>query len=234
MRVGTFFLSTMKTTALLRAFIVLLAAASLVRAHSVWLEDTPDRQLVLRFGEPGDEFEKSPGHLDRLSPLAAWTPAATPDTKPTPLAVEKKSDHFLLVGAAPTTAACGETRFSVMKRGSRPASWPHFYVRWHPADVPPPAGAALTLDLLPTATPGEFRLCLRSRPLPNTKITVRHFGNDAEETVATDAAGIARFTTNVPGLVLLTASHQESLPGFDAGAAYEVISHNIALAWRQP
>lgn len=228
----------MKTIALLRALgavtFALFATASLARAHSVWLEDTADRQLVIRFGEPGDDFERSPGHLDRLSLPIAWTPGSDSDAKPTPLVVEKKSDHFLLAGAAPTAGACGETRFPVMKRGSRPASWPHFYVRWQPAGAPPPAAPALTFDLIPTATLDEFRLCLRGQPLPATKITVRHFGDDTEETVITDAKGIARFTTNTPGLVLLTANYKEPLSGFDGGLAYDVTSHNVALAWRQP
>ena len=232
------FSPTMKTTTLRRSLlataIALLATASLARAHSVWLEDTPDQQLVIRFGEPGDEFERSPGHLDSLSLPLAWKSSSVSAKKPISFAVEKKSDHFLLAAATPADAACGETRFPVMKRGSRPASWPHFYVRWQPAGAPGPAAPALTLDLLPTATPGEFRLCLRGQPLPNANVTVRHFGNNTEETVTTDATGIAHFTTATRGLVLLTANHKESLPGFDAGVAYDVTSHNVALTWRQP
>lgn len=113
---------------------LLLIATPFARAHSVWIEDTPDKQLVIRFGEPGSEHEKSPGHLDSLSLPVAWTTGS--DGKPASFAVEKKSDHFLMVEAAPSAAVAGETRFPVFKRGQRPASLPHFYVRWQPADAP--------------------------------------------------------------------------------------------------
>lgn len=219
---------------LFRLALVALAFAPLVRAHSVWIEDTPDRQLVIRFGEPGDDYEKSPGYLDHLSQPVAWRTGD--DDKPAVIAVEKKSDHFLLVSAGPATAAFGETRFPVMKRGSRPASWPQFYVRWHPANASAPAARspALTLDIVPTENAGEFRVHFRGQPLAGAKVTARHLGTYAEEELTAGDDGIIHFTTKDPGLVLLTSNHKETTPGFAAGVAYDVTSHNTALAWRQP
>lgn len=205
-----------------------LALAPALLAHSVWLEDTPEKKLVIRFGEVGDTLETSPGHLDRLSLPVAWTPAA--DGKPAAFAVEKKSDHFLLVAAAPTAPALGETLFPVMKRGDNPASWPHFYVRWQPAGAPPPAQPALTLDILPTANAGEFRVYLRGRPLPGATVVV-HAKTESE--IKADAEGRFRFSAPA-GLAVLTCNHKENVNGFVAGTAYEVTSHNTALAFRQP
>ncbi len=205
------------------------AAASLAHAHSVWIEDTPEKQLVVRFGEPGEEFERSPGYLDSLSLPVAWTTGA--EDKPAAFIVEKKVDHFLFVDANPAVPAFGETLFPVMKRGKRPASWPHFYVRWQPVGAPVPAAPVLTLDILPTATPHEFRVYLRDQSLPNATIAV-HSGSKETEL---KADGEGRFTlTATPGLVLLTCNHKEALKGFSAGVAYEVTSHNTALTWRQP
>lgn len=215
---------------LLPALLGLLAAAPLAHAHSVWLEDTSEKQLVIRFGEPGEEYEKSPGRLDSLALPAAWRKGD--EDKPAAFVVEKKSDGFLLVGADPAIPAQGETRFPVMKRGQRPASWPQFYVRWQPAGAPVPAGPALLLDILPTGTAGEFRVYLRGQPLPNA--VVQTHGGGKEVDLTTDAEGRFTYTPAAPGLVLLTCNHKEELQGFSAGVAYEVTSHNTALTWRQP
>lgn len=214
------------------ALCALLAAMPTLHAHSVWIEDTPEKQLVVRFGEPDSEYEKSPGHLDSLTLPVAWTVGN--DGKPAAFVVEKKSDHFLLTGAAPTVPVSGETRFPVFKRGKRPASLPYFYVRWQPAGAPPPAAPDLTLDILPTGTAGEFRVWLRGTPLPGAKVGVEHVGTGAGEELTADADGIVRYQAPAPGVVLLVCNHKEQTPGFSAGLAYEVVSHNAALTWRQP
>lgn len=218
----------MKTNLLLSALVTLLAGVPALRAHSVWVEDTPDKKVVVRFGEVGDTYETSPGHLDSLSLPVGWT--AGKEGKPATFSVEKKSDHFLFVGAAPTQPALGETVFPVMKRGDRPASWPHFYVRWQPSGAPAPTKPALTLDILPTGTAGEFRVYLRGQPLPNAVVAV-HSKPEAE--LKADTEGRFRFTAPA-GLVVLTCNHKETLTGFAAGVAYDVTSHNTALTWRQP
>jgi hypothetical protein len=226
-------MNTTITTRLLKfALAGLFAAAPFAHAHSVWVEDTPDKQLVVRFGEPGSEYEKSPGHLDSLSLPLAWKIGA--EDKPEAFIVEKKADHFLLVGVEPATAALGETRFPVFKPGKRPASWPQFYVRWHPAGTPAPSSPSLTLDILPTATPGEFRVWLRGQPLPGAKVGVEHLGTGAGAELVADADGIVKYAADKPGIILLVANHKDQTPGFSGGLRYEVVSHNVALSWRQP
>lgn len=210
----------------------LLVAVPFAHAHSVWVEDTPQKQFVIRFGEPGSDYEKSPGYLDSLSLPLAWKIGA--EDKPEAFVVEKKSDHFFLVGVEPATASLGETRFPVFKPGKRPASWPQFYVRWHPAGAPTPSGPSLTLDIVPTGTAGEFRVWLRGQPLPGAKVGVEHLGTGAGAELVADADGIVKYTTDKPGIVLLIANHKEETPGFTGGLRYEVLSHNMALSWRQP
>lgn len=48
-------------------FLAVAAFATHALAHEVWIEDTPDGQLIVRFAEYGEKFEKSPGALDALS-----------------------------------------------------------------------------------------------------------------------------------------------------------------------
>lgn len=140
----------------------LVALTCSLPAHEVWIEDTTDGKLVVRFAEYGEEYEKSPGHLDSLKTPEAWT--AGDDGKPKVFEVQKKSDHYLLVDAKPENGAQAEAAFAVMKRGDSHARKPIFYARWHQAK----AGAAtpaLTFDIVPTATAGEVQVFFRGQPV---------------------------------------------------------------------
>lgn len=226
----------MKTN-LLSSLLVLatgLSCAPLAPAHSVWIEDNADQQLVVRFGEVGGDVEKSPGYLDALLLTTAWV--ADQDGKLDELLVEKKPDHYLLGNADGNKPTLGETNFSVMQRGKNPGIWPILYVRWQPAGAPPPHEPSLTLDLLPTATPGELRVYFRGQPLPNAVVKVLGLGEEEgkETKLTADAEGRIRFTPEKPGLVALSCNHREKAPGFTRGKGYELASYTIALSWRQP
>ncbi len=213
----------------LLAFSALLFAGA-ARAHEVWIEEL-DGKLVIRFAEYGEDYEKSPGHLDSLSPPQAW--AAGADGKPTLFEVQKKADHFLIVGADPAKGAQAESGFAVMKRGDGPARKPNFYARWHHAAAGP-AKPALVFDIVPTGTPGEVQVYFRGKPLPEAKITVVAPDHKEEELTA-DKEGKAKFTLGKAGNYLLYCKHQrEDLAGFSGGVAYEAVSHNCSLIWKQP
>lgn len=204
--------------------LTLLVGTPAANAHTVWVQRNAD-QLVLRFAEPPGDFETSPGHLDGLSGLTAFSV-----TTNVPVAVDalKRSDHFLLAGARATNPACAEAAFTV-RNGRKPM----FYARWQPAG----AGAAtpqLTLDLVPTGKPGEARAYFRGKPLPGIKAMLRTPAAKEIELTA-DANGLLRFQAAAPGSYLLTvAHHRESLAGFHLGRPYEQTSHNCSLAWVQP
>ena len=228
--VSSFHVSFPLRTALLLA-LVTLSVAPLARAHSVWIESTSDGKLVVRFGEPGDEFERSPDHLDSLTLPVAWTFDA--EAKPAAFEVQKSSDHFLFVGADPAKSTFGETGFPVMKRGDNPATKPFFHMRWLPAGaVAAEAKPALTLDIVPSAESGAFRVFFRGAPLADVKVTVH--APDAEHELVADTEGVVRFTGTASGIYLLTANHREPVKCFAGGHAYDRVSHNVALTWRQP
>jgi hypothetical protein len=207
------------------AFCWLLGCTASAFAHTVWIEPL-EGKLVVRFAEPGNKFEKSPGHLDSLSVPVSFILGAT--NAPTVIDVPKKSDHFLLVGASQTNIACTETIFTV--RGGRK---PYFYARWQP--VGGGAGTPLvTLDLVPTGQPGEVRAYFRGQPLGGIKATL-YTPDEKEQEISADDEGFLRFKADQPGQYLLAlAHHRESLAGFHAGRAYQQTSHNAALSWRQP
>lgn len=206
-------------------FALALNFTPLVFAHSVWIEPDDKSQLVIRFAEPGNDFETSPGHLDALSAPMAFVVITN-----APVAIEtsKKTNHFLLAGASFTNAACLETSFTV--RGGRK---PLFYARWQPAGSNA-ARPLLTLDLVPTSKPGKVRAYFRGQPLGDIKATLRT-PDEHEHELTADAAGIIQFKTKQPGQYLLTiAHHREPLAGFHNGVAYTETSHNAALTWQQP
>ncbi|MEO8427313.1 MAG: hypothetical protein ABI651_09405 [Verrucomicrobiota bacterium] len=201
-----------------------ICAMNSALAHSVWIEPS-NGQLVIRFAEPDGKFEKSPGYLDSLS-----APIAVILVTNAPASVEtlKKADHFLLVGASPTNAACAETSFTV-----RAGRKPNFYARWQPAGAVA-ATLLLTFDLVPTAKAGEVRAYFRGKPLGDIKATLRT-PEEKELEITADGEGFLRFEPKQPGQYLLTiAHHREPLAGFHGGRPYEQTSHNVALSWRQP
>ncbi len=199
--------------------------------HVVRIEPTTEQQLVVVFGEPGEPNETSPGRLDPLTLPIAWTDG--PDG-PVPLVVTKQSSRFLLTGVSADQATLAETRYPAFKRGSRPASWPQFYQRWHPATAAAPDGPALTFDILPAQEADRFRVYFRGEPLGGVEVGVDHLGNGYGANLVSDENGYVTYRTDQPGLILMTANHKENLPGFTRGKPYRVTSHNTALTWVQP
>lgn len=202
----------------------LTAFAARIHAHTVWIEPA-NGQLVVRFAEPGNDLETSPGYLDNLSAPQAFTVITN---KPVTIEAPKKSDHFSLMNVTPTSIAAVETIFTV--RGGRK---PHFYARWQPAG----AGTGqplLTFDIVPTGKPGEARVWLRGQPLGGVKAFLRT-PDETEEELTADSEGFVRFKAEKPGQYLLTVPHhREPLAGFHLGVAYKETSHNAALMWHQP
>ena len=200
-------------------------------AHIVRIEPTTTGQLVILFGEPGEKSETSPGQLDLLSLPITWTPT---DTKPVLQPVTKQTEHFSLTAETTNKPVLAETQFPAFKRGSHPASWPQFYQRWHPVGTSITAQPGLTFDIVPTDEAGTFRIYFRGQPLAGVEVDVAHRGAGIGAHLVSDENGTLTYTTDHPGLVIMTANHQEPFSGFTRGQPDEVISHNIALTWAHP
>jgi uncharacterized GH25 family protein len=107
-----------------------------------------------------------------------------------------------------------------------------FYARWQPAKAE--AGeAALTLDIVPTGKPGEYRVSFRGQPLAEAKIKVEGEKGFTADLTA-DAQGKVTFKAPSKGLFLLVCVHRETLAGFAGGKAYEGLTHSSTLSFRQP
>jgi hypothetical protein len=147
------------------------------------------------------------------------------------MAVQKKSDRFLIQGSDAKDATQIETRFEVMGAEGKPGRVPYFYARWisdWKSTTP-----ALNLDIVPTGKPGEARVYFRGKPLRGIKATFRT-PDEAEETLTADADGFFHFDLKQTGQYMLSVAHyREALSGFAGGRAYELSSHNAALTWMQ-
>jgi hypothetical protein len=208
---------------ILGLFVAIFGALS-ASAHTVWIE-IKDGHLVIRFAEPGSDFETSPGYLDSLSLPDAFILVTN---SPVSIESSKKNDYFLLTGTAATNVAGLETAFTV--RGGRK---PYFYARWQPAN----GGAGiplLNLDLVPTGKAGEARAYFRGKPLGGVTATLR--GPDGnEQEITADSDGFLHYASKQSGLYLLTIAHyREPISGFYNGVAYTETSHNCALTWQKP
>jgi hypothetical protein len=208
-----------------------LAFSATAQAHSVRIEPTAEQNLVIVFGDHQEAAETSPGRLDLLTTPIAWVGSG--DTV-APLRVRTEHRHFRLLDATADQVAVAETRFPAFVRGARPASWPQFYQRWHPAGSIAPSAPALTFDIVPTKQPGQFRVYFRGAALARASVRVDHLGTGTRHDLLSDADGYITYSTADPGLVLMTSNRKEDLAGFTRGQPYSVTSHNITLTWIQP
>lgn len=200
-------------------------------AHDVWIEDTPDHQLVIRFGEFGDELETSPGYLDNLSQPQAWTKNGEAD--PIAFKVQTQTNSFLLAGASITNMAAAETAYQVLSATNKPSRFPIFYARWQPAGAGP-GTPTLTFDLVPQKKPGDIRVYFRGQPVEDE--TVSAYGPDDFQTeLKTDSYGFVHFDLKKPGFYLFTCNHyRETRFGYSGGRPYDLVSHNASLTLRLP
>lgn len=199
-------------------------------AHSVWIEELPDGKLCVRFAEWGEEFEKSPGHLDSFNLVTGW--ALDDKGQPELFEVAKKEDQFFLGKATAAKPAFAQAHFTVRKlHEDKPARAPIFYCRWQPEGAGE-GKPALTMDIVPTGKPGEARVYFRGKPLPDVEIGLHAPASD-EKKLKTDAEGYVRVEDlSKPGPYLLTiARYSEDLAGFYNGVPYAITSHSASLYW---
>jgi uncharacterized GH25 family protein len=199
-----------------------------VRAHNIWIEETSGKGLGLRFGEPGEVVETSPGRLDNFKSVRAWTVATNQ------FEVSKQKDHFSFAKANATEVVLAEDQgLAVSSRGGQPARKPVFYARWQPAKAGPGA-PALTLDVVPEAQPGVVRIYFRGEPLADAKVMMRSIKGGEETELTADKHGRVHFKPGGKGGWLFTCAHREATKGFAGGLAYEGIGHNCTLTLMLP
>jgi hypothetical protein len=229
------------TSTINRTLTVLLALGAFstaAPAHQIWIEQPPGEDAVIRFGEFGDNLrEVSPGLLDKFGkPSARLVSAQGERAAPG----RKTAAGFAL----PFTAGPGETIVAedasyplyIYKQGDQEISNWYFpaarLVSGFAAQAP-----RLTLDLVPTGKPGEFRLFYQATALAKAKVTLVTPSGWSKE-AHSDAQGTVEFEMPWQGVYVAEVSHPVRTPGERIGGngpeKYDVVNYVTTLTFAKP
>lgn len=219
---------------LLSSLLSLAAIAPSAQAHHVWLEQD-GKTVKLQFGEFGlNQRETTPGLLDKfVAPRATLLKAAAE----IPLTLEKTASGYVVGGAS---LAAGD---AIVAEDNAYPGWEttkdgttrqHI---WIPAARLATSFAAqqpkLALDIVPTGTPGEFKVFYKGQPLPKAKVAITVPSGWSKEALA-DANGAVKFDLPWKGIYVLETAHTDRTGGERAGVQYASASHTSSLTVVQP
>lgn len=216
-------------TALLTGAIVSGTAS----AHQIWLEQN-GKVANVYFGEFGDNLrEASPGLLDKFKLQNA---SLITSKGMQPLQASKQANAFTLSGKV----AAGE---SIIVEENNYPSWEEKkddkvtravwipaarLVAGHQAQTP-----ALTLDLVPTGTPGQFQVSYQGKPLPKAKVNAVVQSGWAKEAYS-DEQGLVSFSMPWKGTYVLEVHHTDNTAGQRNGEDYAKAMFVTTLSLVQP
>lgn len=201
-------------------------------AHQVWLEQTP-KAAHLYFGEFGENLrETSPGLLDKFGKPVATLSTEKGDQA---LTMSKEANAFAL------SARAGKNQTIIVEE----ASYPGFEKKtgdtivrsiWTPAARLVTSDAArapkLTLDIVPSGQPGEFKVYYKGQPLAKTKVGIVVQSGWSREATSDDQ-GAVTFDLPWQGTYVLEAHHTDKTAGERDGKPYDVASFVTTLSLTQ-
>ena len=214
----------------------LLGAATLctsASAHQIWLQQEGKTASVY-FGEFGDNLrEASPGLLDKFS-IRNVTWISPSGNKP--LQASKQAGAFILNGKV----GAGE---SIIVEEDNYPSWEEkkdgkaTRTVWVPAARLIADGKAqapaLTLDLVPTGTPGQFQVSYQGKPLAQAKVNAVVQSGWGKEAWS-DAQGLVSFALPWQGRYVLEVQHTDKTAGQRGAQAYDKAMFVTTLSLLQP
>lgn len=222
----------MKRHLTLLPLVAALMFAGAANAHQIWLEQTP-KAANLYFGEFGENLrETSPGLLDKFVKPSATLSGAKGDQA---LTLNKEANSFALSARADKNESITVEE----------AHYPSFenktgdtVVRgiWTPAARLVTSDAAqtpkLTLDLVPSGKPGEFKVYYKGQALPKAKVGIIVQSGWAKEAVS-DEQGAVKFDLPWQGTYVLEVHHTDKTAGERNGKPYDVASFVTTLSLAQ-
>lgn len=219
---------------LLSLLLALAAIAPAAQAHHVWLEQD-GKTVTLQFGEFGlNQRETTPGLLDKLVAPRATLLKASGETG---LRLEKTARGYVVGGAslaAGDAIVAEDNAYPGWETTEDDTTRQHI---WIPAARLATSFAAqqpkLALDIVPTGTPGEFRVFYKGRPLPKAKVAITVPSGWSKEALA-DANGAVKFDLPWKGTYVLETAHTDKTGGERAGVQYASASHTSSLTVAQP
>lgn len=202
-------------------------------AHQIWLQQDGKAASVY-FGEFGDNLrEASPGLLDKFSIRnVTWISAKGAQ----PLQASKTAGAFILNGKV----GAGE---SIIVEEDAYPSWEEkkdgkaTRTVWIPAARLVADGKAqapaLTLDLVPTGTPGQFQVSYQGKPLAQAKVSAVVQSGWGKEAWS-DAQGLVSFALPWKGTYVLEVQHTDKTAGQRGAEHYDKAMFVTTLSLLQP
>jgi uncharacterized GH25 family protein len=202
-------------------------------AHQIWLEQNATSANIY-FGEFGDNLrEVSPGLLDKFTLKSIMWISASGSK---PLQASKTAGAYVLNGkVAPGESIIVEENNYPMWEGKKDGKVTHNVwipaariVADHSAQTP-----TLTLDLVPTGTPGQFKVTYQGKPLAKAKVGAVIAAGWAREAYS-DAQGLVSFALPWQGQYVLEVHHDDKSGGQRDGKAWDSASLVTTLSLVQP
>ena len=219
--------------ALATALLGTIIACGSASAHQIWLQQDGKAASVY-FGEFGDNLrEASPGLLDKFSiQRVTWISAKGAQ----PLQASKTAGAFMLNGKV------GSGESIIVEEDNYP-SWEEkkdgkaTRTVWIPAARLVADGKAqapaLTLDLVPTGTPGQFQVSYQGKPLAQAKVSAVVQSGWGKEAWS-DAQGLISFPLPWKGSYVLEVQHTDKTAGQRGTQAYDKAMFVTTLSLLQP
>jgi hypothetical protein len=218
--------------------VLILAAAMAVTlmtpsvAHQIWIQPDTNGALQLYFGEFHENLkETSPGLLDRIDAKARLVKS----NGETPMEARKGSDGFALSGqAAPGESVVVEnasTPILESKAGDRVTRTIYHASARFVSDLGE-RGPVLTLDIVPAADHGRFKLMFRGSPLGKAKVNVVSESGWAQET-RTSEAGIFEAKFPWKGPYVIEVMHTDRAAGTHQDKPYDAATFVTTLSFVQ-
>ena len=219
--------------ALATALLGTIIACGSASAHQIWLRQDGKAASVY-FGEFGDNLrEASPGLLDKFSIKNVTLLSAKGAQS---LQASKTAGAFVLNGKV----GAGE---SIIVEEDNYPSWEEkkdgkaTRTVWIPAarlvaDAKAQA-PALTLDLVPTGTPGQFQVSYQGKPLAQAKVNAVVQSGWGKEAWS-DALGLVSFPLPWKGSYVLEVQHTDKTAGQRGTQAYDKAMFVTTLSLLQP
>lgn len=199
-------------------------------AHQIWIQPDANGALQLYFGEFNENLrEVSPGLLDRIDAKARLVKAGGEVL----LDAKKESGGFALSGqAASGESVVAENASPPIRETKTEDKVTRTLVRLSARFVPDlgERGPVLTLDIVPTADQGRFKLIFRGVPLGKAKVNVVSESGWAYETRTGEAGTFeAKFPWKGPYVIEVT--HTDGTAGTHQDKPYDAATFVTTLSF---
>lgn len=213
------------------ATLALLCTIVPAPAHQIWIEQDDGRQVVVRFGEFGENLrEQSPGLLDKFGKVTGTL--LTAKGEQTAEATKTATGFTLSFAAGPgdgiVAVDADYPLYSWKQQDKEIRSWFYPAARMITgfAAMPP----KLPLDLIPTGQDGQFKLVFKDKPKPATKVTLTTPSGWAKE-AHSDEHGMVTFEMPWRGAYVAEVSVTDRTPGHRGGERYDAVSYATTVSF---